>query len=335
LNDVLQHDLIERQVGDEPFQLRVFVPQLLQLPRLAGQHPAVLFLPAIERLLGHTDLATDIADGHAGGHLLQHRRDLLDGAGTVVSRFVYGTRVNVPEYLINDGTTYRIFSDHLGSPRLIVDATTGAVVHRMDFGPFGEVQQNTNPGWLPFGFAGGLYDLDTGLVRFGARDYDARTGRWTAKDPLLFGGLDVNVQTYVQNDPINTTDVTGLQPDQECGASQLRKCFEQNRLSSLFGDGKVSDAVEFLEIASLVSFSGDMVATAMKATRSGIGGGNQAYASGLNAIFRRIGRLAGKAAATGALVVVGDVLTPALATFGVFSGSYDATILVQCLLGGL
>jgi RHS repeat-associated protein len=31
----------------------------------------------------------------------------------------------------------------------------------------------------PFGFAGGLYDPDTKLTRFGARDYDASIGRWT------------------------------------------------------------------------------------------------------------------------------------------------------------
>ena len=33
----------------------------------------------------------------------------------------------------------------------------------------------------PFGFAGGLYDAETKLVRFGARDYDAGTGRWTSR----------------------------------------------------------------------------------------------------------------------------------------------------------
>ena len=62
----------------------------------------------------------------------------------------------------------------------------------------------------PFGFAGGLYDPDTGLVRFGARDYDAETGRWTARDPILFGGGQANLYVYVGNDPINSVDPTGL-----------------------------------------------------------------------------------------------------------------------------
>jgi YD repeat-containing protein len=41
----------------------------------------------------------------------------LDGAGQVKARFVYGTRVNVPEYIVTTTGTYRILTDHLGSPR--------------------------------------------------------------------------------------------------------------------------------------------------------------------------------------------------------------------------
>ena len=70
---------------------------------------------------------------------------------------------------------------------------------------------DTNPGFQPFGFAGGLYDRDTGLVRFGARDYDPDTGRWTAKDPILFAGGDANLYGYVQNDPVNWVDPFGLE----------------------------------------------------------------------------------------------------------------------------
>lgn len=70
--------------------------------------------------------------------------------------------------------------------------------------------QDTSPGFQPFGFAGGLYDADTNLVHFGARDYLASVGRWTAKDPILFAGGDINVYGYVMNDPINRTDSTGM-----------------------------------------------------------------------------------------------------------------------------
>src|SRR5690606_23900684 len=67
-------------------------------------------------------------------------------------------------------------------------------------------------GFQPFSFAGGLYDNDTKLLRFGARDYDPEIGRWTSKDPILFNGGDVNLYVYVQNDPINWTDPSGLTP---------------------------------------------------------------------------------------------------------------------------
>jgi len=108
-----------------------------------------------------------------------------------------------------DDTVYRFITDHLGSVRLVVNAETGEVVQRMDYDAFGRVLYELNPGFQPFGFAGGLYDDDTGLVRFGARDYDAYSGRWTAKDPVRFEG-GVNLYEYVGNDPVNFLDPTGL-----------------------------------------------------------------------------------------------------------------------------
>ncbi len=80
----------------------------------------------------------------------------------------------------------------------------------MDYDEFGQVITDTNTGFQPFGFAGGLYDRDTKLVRFGARDYDAETGRWTAKDPIRFAGGDTNLYGYVVNDPVNGIDPNGF-----------------------------------------------------------------------------------------------------------------------------
>jgi RHS repeat-associated protein len=112
--------------------------------------------------------------------------------------------------MIKSGVTYRIITDHLGSPRVVIDAATGVVAQRMDYDEFGRVTQDTNPGFQPFGFAGGIYDRDTGLIRFGARDYDPLTGKWTAKDPIGFAGGDSNLFGYVGNNPVNWIDPLGL-----------------------------------------------------------------------------------------------------------------------------
>jgi RHS repeat-associated protein len=111
--------------------------------------------------------------------------------------------------VLTDNTEYRFITDHLGSVRLVVNAETGQVAQRMDYDAFGRVLSDTNPGFQPFGFAGGLYDDDTGLVRFGVRDYHAYAGRWTAKDPVLFAAGLMNLYSYVGADPINSIDPTG------------------------------------------------------------------------------------------------------------------------------
>ena len=69
---------------------------------------------------------------------------------------------------------------------------------------------------MPFGFGGGLCDPETGLVRFGARDYDPVVGRWTSKDPIRFDGGQTNIYVYGGNDPVNRLDPSGLD-DHEFG----------------------------------------------------------------------------------------------------------------------
>ena len=62
---------------------------------------------------------------------------------------------------------------------------------------------------LPIGFAGGLEDPVTGLVRFGLRDYEPASGRWTARDPILQNG-GLNVYAYAGSDPVGRRDPSGL-----------------------------------------------------------------------------------------------------------------------------
>ncbi len=103
-------------------------------------------------------------------------------------------------------------------------------MQRIDYDEYGNVTYDTNPDFQPFGYVevtiisynkteiplffsgtGGLYDSQTKLTRFGARDYEAETGRWTAKDPIGFGGGVSNLYEYCLNDPINLFDRKGFQ----------------------------------------------------------------------------------------------------------------------------
>ena len=121
-------------------------------------------------------------------------------------------------WFVIDGRTVLHRRDNQGSVRLVVDAATGVVAQRLDYDSFGRVIRDTNPGFQPFGFQGGLYDPDTGLVEFCCRWYDAQTGRWISKDPILLDG-GWNVYAFCDNDPVNRTDPSGLCENERGGIS--------------------------------------------------------------------------------------------------------------------
>ena len=82
------------------------------------------------------------------------------------------------------GAVAHLYYDQVGSLRVVADAG-GNVIKEVLYDPFGGIIEDSNPGFrVPIGFAGGLHDRDLGFVRFGWRDYDTFTSRWTAPDPL-------------------------------------------------------------------------------------------------------------------------------------------------------
>lgn len=114
--------------------------------------------------------------------------------------------------LERDNNWYYITTDQLGTPRVVCDAN-GEVIKVLEYDSFGQVIADRNPEFeLHISFAGGLIDVETELVRFGFRDYDAVAGKWTAKDPIRFAGKDGNLYRYVGNGSLNYTDATGLNP---------------------------------------------------------------------------------------------------------------------------
>lgn len=171
----------------------------------------------------------------------------LDASGAVTKRFVYGARTNVPDYMIYGGVTYRIYSDHLGSPHAVVNLTTGIFEETLRFDEFGYALIDTHPSLIPFGFAGGLYDAATGLVRFGTRDYDGRVGRWMSKEPLGFAG-GFNFYEYAGNDAINFADTNGLEVKPADFIGPLRPG-DTRAFQADLNDPALRDLVDFPDLA--------------------------------------------------------------------------------------
>lgn len=137
----------------------------------------------------------------------------LASNSAVALRFVYAADDLTPSFLMKGTNTYRLFSDERGSVRFVVNVADGSIAQELDYDEFGRVLKDTGPGFQPFGYAGGLCDPDTGLVHFGARDYVAETGQWTARDPLVFSSGQWSLYAYAQNDPINLVDPDGNAPE--------------------------------------------------------------------------------------------------------------------------
>ena len=136
---------------------------------------------------------------------------VLDNAGAVLRRFVYATSGYVPDAILEGsaGTLYLVVKDERGSVRQLIDPA-GLVAEKYEYDEWGkELPGAPAVRKSLFGFAGGVYDPDTGLVRFGARDYDPALGRWTTKDAIRFTG-GWNLYGYCNADPINCVDPSGL-----------------------------------------------------------------------------------------------------------------------------
>jgi RHS repeat-associated protein len=122
-----------------------------------------------------------------------------------VYRFTYADG-RVPMSVETSAGTLRLLTDQVGTVRALV-ASDGTISSRVERDTYGAVTSGT--AGFPLGFAGGLQDADTGLVHFGAREYDPALGRWMSRDPIDFGGGDANLYAYVLGDPVRGADPSG------------------------------------------------------------------------------------------------------------------------------
>jgi len=117
-----------------------------------------------------------------------------------------------------DGTTLRyIESDHLNTPRALIDPARNVAMWRWDLNgsAFGEHAANEDPDGdatltkFNLRFPGQYLDAETGLHYNYFRDYEPGVGRYVESDPIGLGG-GLSTYGYVNTDPLGGYDVYGL-----------------------------------------------------------------------------------------------------------------------------
>ena len=240
---------------------------------------------------------------------------VYDGSDNLLMKFEYADG-RTPMAMTKGGSTYYLTYDQVGSLRVVADAS-GNVVKRIDYDSFGNIIDDTDPTFeVPFGFAGGIHDRETGLIAFGYRNYDPDLGRWTAKDPILFAGGNTDLYGYCLNNPVRLADPDGL--------------IAQSILAGLAA-GTITAGISFVtELAKGASITEAVKTATISGVTSAVSVG--VAATGVGALYS-----SGIAAATN--VLMQKMLKPCVNTesvlFGALPPSFGGVLLGQSGIKGL
>jgi RHS repeat-associated protein len=105
-------------------------------------------------------------------------------------------------------------TDHLGSTRVVVDAS-GGVTSRYDYRPYGQPTAATDDATIGRTFAGALTNRASDLLLLGSRQYDPALGRFLQPDAVVadpLAPLALNRYAYAGDNPVNLTDPNGRNP---------------------------------------------------------------------------------------------------------------------------
>lgn len=133
-----------------------------------------------------------------------------DGNNALKSKYTHNRAIDDPLAMERSGQSYYYHKDALGSITTITDNQAN-LVQWYQYDSFGKITDQMNQSFhQPYVFTGRENDEETGLYNYRFRYYDPEIGRFISEDPIGFAGGDVNLYSYVWNDPVNYIDPLGL-----------------------------------------------------------------------------------------------------------------------------